>query len=46
MRVIAEFNTRGGISSVIEVEYEKENWKYWVSFLVKCFGILNVAEYK
>ena len=25
MKVTAEFNTRGGISSVIEVEYEKES---------------------
>jgi len=27
MRLVAEFNTRGGISSVIEVEYEKDSSK-------------------
>jgi 7-cyano-7-deazaguanine reductase len=25
MRIVAEFNVRGGISSVIEVEYEKDD---------------------
>lgn len=26
LKIIAEFNTRGGISSVVEVEFEKEDW--------------------
>jgi len=31
MRIVAEFNVRGGISSVVEVEYESPEWqkKLW-----------------
>ena len=41
MKITAEFNTRGGISSVIEAEYEDED--YW-DFDEEDDGLFNIDK--